>query len=268
MVQRKPAVAHQFYEGEADRLERQLDRLIPEGLEKSAALGVVSPHAGYIYSGKVAGAVFARVEASASYVILGPNHRGRGSSAGITSQGEWLMPWGSVPLDQDLAAGIMARCDLVTEDPLSHLHEHSLEVQIPFIHRVAPQAAIVPLALSVRDYSRCEDLGEAIAEAIVESGRRVTIVASTDMTHYEPHEVATRKDKPAIDAIVALDPRGLYDYVVSNRVTMCGLIPTVVMLLAAVKLGATAAELIQYSTSGETSGDYQQVVGYAGLIVS
>ncbi|MFC1851243.1 AmmeMemoRadiSam system protein B [candidate division CSSED10-310 bacterium] len=267
-MKRKAAVANQFYEGDPRRLEKQLDTFFEPGLEQKKVIAVVSPHAGYIYSGKVAGAVFSRINPASTYVILGPNHRGFGSSVGIMSAGSWEMPWGEVSINHDLATNIGENSPLVSEDEFAHQFEHSLEVQVPFINRISPQATIVPISLSIRDYNPCEEIGHALATAISDYGEVTTIVASTDMSHYEPHEVAKRKDQPAIDAIVALEPKKLFDYVKKHRVSMCGVIPTVITLLAAKELGAVNAELILYMTSGETSGDYHQVVGYAGLCIS
>jgi MEMO1 family protein len=265
---RKPVVAFQFYEGDPDLLEKQLDILCEPGLARKKALAIVSPHAGYIYSGKVAGAVYSRIEPTASYVVIGPNHRGFGSNAGIMSEGSWLMPWGKIELDSDLAEMWKTRCDLITEDSMPHQYEHSGEVQLPFIHRIAPTASLVPLSLLQNDYAELEQIGLALGAAILESGKTVTIVASTDFSHYEPYQVAQRKDRPAIDAILALDPKGLQEYKLKSRLTMCGVGPTIVSIVAAKALGAHEAELIQYATSGEVSGDYQQVVGYAGLIIA
>lgn len=268
MSTRSPAVADRFYQGSPERLERQLDTLVSPVENPVHALAVVSPHAGYVYSGKVAGAVFSRTEAASVYVVLGPNHRGFGAPAALMTSGTWRMPWGLVDINEDLARQFLDRSTLLSDDETAHHHEHSLEVQLPFIHRIAPSASIVPLVLSVRDYGACEEIGTALSEAVRAAKETVTIVASTDMSHYEPHQVAMRKDQPAIEAIKALDPFGLYSYVVKNRITMCGVIPTVIALIAAKKLGATTAELIQYSTSGEESGDFSQVVGYAGLLIT
>lgn len=267
-MKRKPAVANQFYEGDPARLEKQLDQYFEADLEQSRAIGVVSPHAGYRYSGKVAGAVFSRTEPCSTYVILGPNHRGFGRRVSIMTRGSWEMPWGDVQINEDLAGKIGGHSNLFNEDEIAHSYEHSLEVQVPFINRIAPDSSIVPIVFGIRDYAPCEAIGKTIAKCISQYEQEVLIVASTDMSHYEPQEVAKRKDKPAIDAILALDPKALFDYVYKYKVSMCGVIPTVIMLVAAKEMGASKSELVQYTTSGEVSGDYKQVVGYTGIIVS
>lgn len=266
-MNRKPAVANQFYEGDQNRLRKQLDGMFDLTVVKEKCLGVVSPHAGYVYSGGVAADVFSRVEPTDTYVIMGPNHRGFGSSASIMLEGAWEMPFGDIHIDRDFTRKLKSE-RIFEDDAIGHQYEHSIEVQVPFIQYIAPKASIVPITFSIRDYSPCEIVGHALAEAISEYEKSVTIVASTDMSHYEPHEIAKRKDQPAIDAIIRLNPYELYDYVRKNRVSMCGVIPTVIMLIAVKELGAKKAELVRYTTSGETSGDYQQVVGYAGLIIS
>ncbi|MBN2382304.1 AmmeMemoRadiSam system protein B [bacterium] len=267
-MRRKPAVANRFYEGDPNRLREQLNRLVRLDQPRSRALGIVSPHAGYMFSGAVAGAVYSRIEPAQVYILLGPNHHGFGHAASIMTSGAWDMPFGQITIDQTIAENLVAKGRYISNDPSSHLQEHSLEVQVPFIQFVSPQAVIVPIVLSIRDYSPCEAIAEALAGIIQSETRSVTIVASTDMSHYEPHEITQRKDRLAIDQMVALSPRGLFDYVIKNRISMCGVVPTVIMLLTTLVLGASKAELIQYATSGDASGDYHQVVGYAGLIVT
>jgi len=267
-MKRKPAVAHQFYEGEKSKLEAQLNEYFVKNQEKQKAVGIVTPHAGYIYSGKVAGAVYSRLAPADVYIIIGPNHRGFGSTASVMTKGTWEMPWGEVTIDEKLSNSITKKCKMIYDDETAHEYEHSIEVQVPFLHRVSPEAKIVPVTIGFREYSPCEEIGYAIADAVEEDGKSVTIVASTDMSHYEPHEIAKKKDKPALDQILALNPKGLFDYVYKNRVSMCGVVPTVIMMIAAKKIGAKKAELVSYSTSGETSGDYHQVVGYAGMMIT
>jgi AmmeMemoRadiSam system protein B len=266
-VKRKPAVAYQFYEGKPDRLKHQIEQFIEEGVEKKKAIGLVSPHAGYIYSGNVAGSVFSRAEPAEVYVILGPNHRGVGRNVSIMNSGIWEMPLGDIDIEQEFANRLQKECDLITEDELAHQFEHSLEVQVPFLQYIAPNASIVPICIGMRDLLAAQKIGQALAKTITGYHKTVTVIASTDMSHYEPHEVAKRKDRPALDFIIDRNPKGLYEYVMKYRISMCGVIPTVITLYAAIELGATTAELVRYATSGETSGDYHQVVGYAGFII-
>lgn len=269
-MQRSPAVAHQFYPGDAASLTKSLDQLVPKtaAKDKKKAIAAISPHAGYIYSGAVAGETFARITVPEDIIILGPNHHGQGAAIALMAQGEWIMPLGSVPVNKSLASKIERHATNITEDELAHRYEHSLEVQVPFLQFLQENITLVPLVVSFISYAACEEAGRAIAAAIKEYDRPVLIVASTDMTHYESRESATKKDKTAIDRVSALDPEGLYQTVIGNRISMCGVMPTTIALVAAIELGATEAELVRYTDSGETSGDTQQVVGYAGFVIS
>ncbi len=266
---RPPAVAGQFYPQDPDELSALVARLTPEPRpgQRLAALAVVSPHAGYVYSGRVAAETFSRVEAPETAVILGPNHHGQGQPAAIMTQGGWRLPGGAIAIDQTLAAAIMRGSTLLRDDPSAHTREHSLEVQVPFLQHHGVRK-IVPLCLSFLSYPQCQELGLALAQAISASAGPTLLVASTDMSHYEPREVAARKDELALRPLLALDPEGLYQTVIGQRISMCGIIPTTVALVAAKHLGARRAELICYTDSGETSGDTRQVVGYAGVVIS
>jgi AmmeMemoRadiSam system protein B len=266
-MQRLPAVAGQFYDGEADSLRRSLERLLAEGTEKRRALGIVSPHAGYVYSGAIAGEVFSRVKVPGRVVLLGPNHHGLGRPAAVSSASSWLTPLGPIVVDGDLAARILQGCPELTADEEAHRLEHSLEVQVPFIQFLAPAAAIVPICLGSLSLDALLRLGESLGEVLTGMPDEVLIVASSDMTHYEPGQIAREKDKRAIDRILALDPAGLYRTVRDERISMCGVLPVVVMLAAARKLGAEAATLVRYGNSGDITGDQSAVVGYAGIVV-
>lgn len=266
-MKRKPAVAGQFYPLNPKTLEREVSSLLVPGGRKERAIGVVSPHAGYVYSGKVAGMVFSRIQVPAVVVILGPNHRGLGREIAVAARGSWEMPFGDVPVDEELARLIIESCESAAEDERAHAYEHSLEVQVPFIQQVRPDVSLVAIALGRLTLPECLALGRGLAEAVKRSGRDVLIVASSDMTHYEPAKDAERKDRLVIEKMLSLDPDGVYETVRDNRVTMCGVIPVTAMLAAARELGATKAELAGYMTSGDTSGDYGSVVGYAGVVV-
>ncbi|MDP8247325.1 MAG: AmmeMemoRadiSam system protein B [Candidatus Tritonobacter lacicola] len=265
---RSPAVAGRFYPGDPESLRRQIEEYLePIGGKKLRAKGVVSPHAGYVYSGPVAGAVLSAVEITDTVVILGPNHTGLGAPYAIMAKGEWKTPLGNVEIDSGLAAGIVENGPMVTEDPSAHAHEHSLEVQVPFLQVLKPGVKIVPIVVGGRTVSEFHWLGGAIARAIQACGKDVLVLASSDMTHYEPHEEAREKDSAAIDAILKLDGDMLMRKVRGLGISMCGYAPTIAMLTAAKDLGAREAKLIRYMTSGETSGDYSAVVGYAGIAV-
>ncbi|MBE0603257.1 MAG: AmmeMemoRadiSam system protein B [Deltaproteobacteria bacterium] len=266
-MNRPPAVAGQFYPGTAAGLSRAVAELTRDVEEKLPAIAVVSPHAGYVYSGPVAGEVFSSVRIPSRIVVFCPNHTGYGEEAAILSHGSWRMPWGDVPVEADLARRLKEACPLLQEDATAHAHEHSLEVQLPFIHRFRPDFRFVPVALGRLSLADCRALGEAVADVVAADPERPLLVASSDMTHYEPDEVARKKDRMAIDRMLALDPEGLYKTVRSERITMCGVIPATVILFAAIRLGAKKALLLKYATSGDVSRDYDQVVGYAGLAV-
>jgi MEMO1 family protein len=263
---RRPAVAGSFYPKKAEELRSMIRGMIDPRAQKEKALAVVSPHAGIIYSGYVAGAVYSSVLLPERFVILGPSHRGQRSVFGIMAAGTWQTPLGDVPVDPGLAESILRRSTLVRIEESAHAAEHSLEVQLPFIQFLQASFSIVPVCVSpAADYAALEELGRVLAEAIRESGTDTLIVASTDMSHYVSRETAGRKDFLAIERIRALDARGLYDVVQEEDISMCGFQPTTTAILAARELGAGRADLIRYMTSGETSGDFDQVVGYAGL---
>ncbi len=263
---RKPCVAGQFYPGGREALRDTIAGLTDPSAVRKKALAVVSPHAGYIYSGPVAGSVFSSTRLPGVFAILGPAHREIGSLFAIQLRGSWQTPLGESPVDEALASRIVSGCPLVEENDEAHIGEHSLEVQLPFIQYFRNDAAIVPICISHEArYAELESLGRAVAAAIREDGREVLIVASTDMSHYVSQKTAEKKDMLAIRKVLDLDPAGLFQTVTSERISMCGLQPTTAALVATVELGAAGAELVRYQTSGDTSGDYAQVVGYAGI---
>ena len=266
---RMPAVADRFYPGKPEQLKAALDMLVPEVPEdrKEAALAVVLPHAGYVYSGVTAGKTVSRVQVPETVVIMGPNHHGRGALLALGTE-DWQMPLGLVPVNRDLARAILQYSSEITEDQDAHLVEHSLEVQVPLLQQVQHTLQIVPLVVSHVSYAQCQTAAAAVAGAIRAYGQPVLIVASTDMSHYESRQQASRKDRLAIERILALDPSGLYGTVLGQHISMCGIMPTTIALLAALELGATKAELVRYTDSGEASGDTEQVVGYAGMIIA
>jgi AmmeMemoRadiSam system protein B len=273
MPERPPAVAGSFYEGTADGLRKQVDGCFAVNApvaEKEVARGAVVPHAGLMYSGHVAATVYDSITIPSHVILLGPNHTGMGNPASINSRGSWRTPFGSVHIDEELAAEIMAATPLLTEDVLAHAREHSLEVQLPFLQTVAPATRFVPLCLSTYRYEQCEQIGQAIATVVRAHREReddVFLLASSDLNHYESQQVTLRKDHSAIDRILAMDPRGLWDVVREEDISMCGIIPTTTMLIALRSLGATEARLLKHATSGDINGDYAAVVGYAGIII-
>lgn len=264
---RQPAVAGQFYTDEPKRLRGDLQRMVPAGAVKRRVVGIVAPHAGYVYSGSVAGSIYGTIEMPRTVVILGPNHHGFGAAAAMYPEGEWLTPLGSVPVDGKLSALVRQHVPFVETDDTAHRFEHSLEVQVPFLQYCRPDVNIVPICLGFVDYERCRLLGEGLARAIREFGEDVLVVASSDMTHYESADAARAKDEQAIAEVLALNPEGLLRACRQKDITMCGVIPATVMLVAAKTLGAKKAELVRYGTSGDVTGDYRQVVAYAAIAV-
>jgi MEMO1 family protein len=267
---RSPAVAGRFYPSQAKELARDLDSYLagPEEEPIENAFGCVVPHAGYMYSGGVAGAVYRRLPARSTYIILGPNHFGVGAPVAMVSSGAWRTPLGEVPVDTALAQELSHACHLLMEDAAAHAGEHSLEVQIPFLQRRVKEFSFVPIALAVGGYSALEAVGKGLAQALRGAAHPALVIASSDMNHYEPDSITRVKDRKAIERILALDPQGLYEILRREDISMCGFGPAIALLTAARELGAQKAELIRYATSAETSGDRSAVVGYAGIIVS
>jgi AmmeMemoRadiSam system protein B len=264
---RPAAAAGTFYAGSADRLRLQLDALVPEERVAEPVIGVVVPHAGYPYSGRVAGAVYARAALPERCVILGPNHTGQGARASLMTQGDWETPLGRLPVDGELAAAIQAQTPLLLEDARSHAHEHSIEVQLPFLQYLGRPRRFVPVCLALRQLAACQEIGAAVAAGIRQVGSPVLLIASTDMSHYVSRAQAAEMDRRALEAVVALDPEALYRVVHSRGISMCGVHAVTAMLVAAAALGAQRGELVMYADSGEVVGDLSQVVAYAGLLV-
>ncbi|MGB8768286.1 MAG: AmmeMemoRadiSam system protein B [Candidatus Korobacteraceae bacterium] len=271
---RQPAVAGRFYPANAQRLRAEIETYTTaranastESEPKIHALGCIVPHAGYVYSGHVAGAVYRRLELPQRLVILCPNHTGMGEPLAIMSEGAWHTPLGDAVIDKGLADELKARMPLLAEDQEAHRYEHALEVQLPFLQVLAPGFQFVPITVGTSNFEVLSALGVVIGSIATEAAEPVLVIASSDMNHYESDAVTRVKDRRAIDQVLALDPRGLYETVRQANISMCGYGPAVVMLTASKKLGANHAELIRYATSGDASGDRDMVVGYAGIVV-
>jgi MEMO1 family protein len=266
---REPAVAGRFYPANPRELKKQIEQFAGGALSshKLQALGCVVPHAGYMYSGHVAGAVFQRLALPAKYIILCPRHYREGQPVAIMSEGSWRTPLGEARIDSALALELKNACNLLREDSVAHRMEHSLEVQLPFLQELVGDFQFVPIALGTDRFGALEELGRAMGEVLAKRNEAVLIVASSDMNHYESDDITRAKDRKAIDQILKLDPRGLFDTVRHEGITMCGFGPAVSMLTAAKQLGARRAEVIRYATSGDITGDREEVVGYAGMVV-
>lgn len=265
---RRPAVAGRFYPRDPEDLRAELRHyLSPATSAPLRAIGCIVPHAGYMYSGHVAGAVFATVEIPKRCIVVCPNHTGMGRALAIMSEGSWETPLGEVAIDNELADALKQRFPALQEDSVAHRAEHASEVELPFLQTLQPGLKFVPIALGTGQFDPMEQLGNALAEVIAAQKDPVLIVASSDMNHYESDVVTRSKDHRAIERILMLDPRGLYDVVTQQDISMCGFGPAVAMLIAARQLGAKSAELVKYATSGDVSGDRDLVVGYAGIVV-
>ncbi len=262
---RVPCVAGQFYPGTPHALSDQVESLLATCSEnKTQATGVVAPHAGYVYSGQLAAKTLGSAVIPEHVIIIGPNHRGSGAKIAISNQ-TWDMVLGPVATDDQLIDDLKKHPDVFSIDELAHQSEHSLEVQVPFLQYLQSNLSITPIVISHISYTQCEEVASLLAAAIRSSGEKVLIVASSDMNHYESRKVSGKKDSAALEAISNFDPSQLYKTVHKNRITMCGVIPVVITMLASQILGAENVEIIGYTDSGHVSGDTAQVVGYAGV---
>ncbi len=266
---RAPAVAGSFYPADPRELARQIDAYASAtgNAPKTTARGCVVPHAGYMYSGHVAGAVYAALEIPPRCILLGPRHYPRGEPMAILTEGSFSEPFGEARIDSALAAELARACPRLREDAVAHEREHSLEVQIPFLQRLAGDVRFVPVVLATDRYAVIEELGHAVAQVVAAQPEPVLVIASSDMNHYESDAVTRAKDHRAIARILALDPRGLYDTVRSEEISMCGYAATVALLVAMRDLGAAEAQLVRYATSGDINGERDRVVGYAGILL-
>jgi AmmeMemoRadiSam system protein B len=265
---RHPAVAGRFYPADPDALGRDLRSYLLPGKPVTAAIACMAPHAGYMYSGATAGAVFSQLILPSTCIILCPNHTGRGHRLAVMKSGEWRTPLGDIKIDEPLANALMHQFPALADDAEAHRFEHAIEVELPFLQFIRPGMTFVPVAVGTSQFVLLQELGAAIAQSIRETGRDVLVIASSDMNHYEDDATTRVKDQKAIEKILELDPAGLYSTVLNESISMCGFGPAVAMLTAAKFLGATRAELVQYATSGDVSGDRAMVVGYAGVIVT
>lgn len=262
---RAPAVAGHFYPSDPRELTAEIDLFAPANTSKFPALGCMVPHAGYMYSGQVAGEVYASLQIPSRCVLIGPRHFPGGQPMAILTEGAWRTPLGNALIDSSLAGKLARATPLLRDDSVAHEREHSLEVQIPFLQRLVPDFRFVPIVLASERYESLEKLGQAIATVISTLRERVLLIASTDMNHYESDAITRTKDQKAIDRILALDPRGLFDTVRNEDISMCGYAATVTSLVALRHLGAKEAKLVRYMTSGDITGDRAEVVGYAGI---
>jgi hypothetical protein len=266
---RTPAVAGRFYPSDPEELSQAIREVIEPIDDRRRVIGIVVPHAGYIYSGPVAGAVYSRIVIPPQIIVLCPNHTGIGPPLSIMTKGAWQTPLGDLEIDEEMSAALMAAGADLREDETAHRLEHAIEVQLPFLQYLTGSTVrFVPITVGTGNYGWLERLGKAIAAGLAQTEGPALIIASSDMNHYESDSVTRVKDRKAIDQVLARSPAGLFDTVERENISMCGYGPAVAMLTAANALGASKAELVKYATSGDVSGDFDRVVGYAGMIVS
>jgi AmmeMemoRadiSam system protein B len=264
---RLPSVAGKFYPDNPRELSQQVRKFLSteSAPEKISCCACLVPHAGYMYSGYVAGAVFGRIAVPQRVIVLGVRHFPFGAEAALNSTGTWRTPLGDVPVDCDLAMKISRACPLLCEDSVAHQREHSLEVQLPFLQVLSPGCTFVPIALGTIAYDELVSIGEALGN-VLSAERNVLLLTTSDFNHYEEDATTRRKDHLAIERILRFDPQGLFAVCRQKKISMCGLGPTVAMLTALERIGDTSAELVKYATSADVSGDSSAVVGYAGIL--
>jgi AmmeMemoRadiSam system protein B/AmmeMemoRadiSam system protein A len=263
---RNPYVAGYFYPASSTEIKAMMAKFVDKNAPKEEAVGLLVPHAGYQYSGAVTGATVSRIRFKDTFIIMGPTHSGLGKPFSVMTGGTWKTPLGEVEVDEELARKLVGISGYLEDDYEAHREEHAVEVQLPFLQYFKPDVRIVPIILAGAPLATYKEIGRDIAAAIKELKRETVIMASGDMTHYEPHETAKEKDMKAVEAMLALDEDELTRRYRRLNISMCAYGPVVCLIAAAKELGATGAELVKYQTSGDTTGDKSAVVGYAGVI--
>lgn len=280
MKTRRPCQAGSFYAGTPEALKKQIENCFTNKLgpgkvpiaQKGSrkVIGLVCPHAGYMYSGPVAAHSYYCLAVDGKpdvIVIFGPNHTGQGSGLAVMKEGVWRTPLGDVQIDEGTVDQILRKSGIVDADDLAHVYEHSVEVQLPFLQYLYGSAfKFVPISFLMQDFESSREVGQAVAAAL--DGKNAVIIASTDMTHYEPHEVAEKKDGKALIALEKLDEKGFYSAIERYHITACGYGPVVALITAAKLLGAKKGQILCYKTSGDITGDYSAVVGYASAALT
>lgn len=268
-MNRRAIVAGQFYPADVREMERMIVACATGAGEARMAptLLAMVPHAGWIYSGPVCAHTLAQANLPDTLVLLGPNHTGRGERFAVWPEGLWELPGGGLPVDAFLAGKLVAEVPGFASDTEAHGFEHSLEVVLPFLRHFNNNARIVPVCVSARDPKALVEAGEAMAKVLTAWKEPVAMVVSSDMSHYLPEDQAKERDSLALQRILEMDAAGLYDTVARHGISMCGVLPMTLALAAARALGASEAGLAAYATSGDASGDYTSVVGYAGVLV-
>jgi AmmeMemoRadiSam system protein B len=270
ILDRQPAVAGQFYTNDPDALRLEVQGYL-EGAERKSSVPSIltmAPHAGYYFSGAVAGATLGRANLADTVLMLGPNHTGLGKPLSVWPSGRWMYPGGALGVDTELVEHLLAQESRLELDTLAHQREHSLEVMVPFLAQINPDTKIVAIAVSQPDLPTLLSVGKAIGRALRAFARPVSMVVSSDMSHFVTHEMAQELDAKALDPALALNPVAFYETVRGESISMCGVLPMTLALAAALELGASQTEITAYATSGEVNGEMRRVVGYAGMIAS
>jgi AmmeMemoRadiSam system protein B len=268
MPVRSPAVAGSFYESRPEALDEQVRRLLPTNVASAPAIGAIVPHAGFVYSGPVAGEVYARIRIPKAAIVLCPNHTGRGAAAALDPSVAWRTPIGDVPLARGLADRLLQLAPRLEPDSEAHRREHSLEVQLPFLRHLRPDVEIVPVCIGEPSLALCREIGEAAAKAASAEADPPVILASSDMSHYEPRRIGRARDDRALERVEALDAEGLFRTVRDESISMCGFLPATALLFAARALDAKSARVVARRDSGDETGDESSVVGYAGVVIT
>ncbi len=264
---RPAAVAGSFYPADPQELVNQIDSFLTWAEDDPAVKAVIVPHAGLVYSGAVAGEVFSSAAVPPCVLMLGPNHHGGGPAIAVSKAAAWATPLGAVPVASELRTALLKQIPQAEADDQAHQYEHSLEIMLPFLLRKQPELQILPIALGQLSFAECQALGAELATLLKDWQQPVLLLASSDMNHFFPAAENKKLDNMAISAMTDFDPQRLYQVVKEHRISMCGVLPTVVVMHAALQLGAEECRLVRYSHSGEVSGDNSRVVGYAGLAI-
>lgn len=267
-MKRQPVVSGQFYPNRESELKELIESFKIKEPSKMSASAIILPHAGYVYSGKVAVTTVNKVLPKKTLVILGPKHTYYGADFSLWQNGEWDIPFGPINIDEDIAKSILDKGSRITEDKMAHKFEHSIEVELPILYYFFKEFSFVPIACQVADVNTYKEVASQIYEAVKNIKEDILLVASSDMTHYEPDLQARKKDRDAIESIINLDEEDLVKKVQTKNISMCGIAPVAILISCVKKLGAKKAQVALYQTSGDASGDYSSVVGYAGIIIS
>lgn len=265
---RKSSVSGYFYPGTKSKLLEDLNKYIVQEENKISPKAIICPHAGYIYSGKTAGKVYGKIISPETAIIIGPNHHGYGEPYAIDENELWETPLGNVEIDDEIRKKLLEKSRYLQPDLTAHIPEHSIEVQIPFLQFLNPDIKIVPVLISsMHDANPWYEIGYTIALVLDEIKKNVLVIASSDFTHYEPASLAEKKDKMAIEKIIQLNADEFLNVVSENDISICGFAPIVAAIISSKTLGAKEGFLVDYTNSGNVSGDFEEVVGYAGIML-